>query len=385
MHSMPVTRSSSCHGGLAATLLLLSALVVCVNIQQGNTIVNNSRLTSCNSLPLQTLSPPLRYDSSDATVMAYATGYDLDVYQRYVGSLRNSGFKGKIILAVSNEMKDGVEEYLSSQNVTFHHSLIVNCTYALGKIAEGEGQHQQEAKTCVHPYPDLKARWSRFPLLRDYLVACSECTGPVLISDFRDVFFQRDPFGDGTLHVTGLEVFEEDKQQMTDHWIVNFPVANCKNTSFVEPMLCSGTTIGTRVAMIQYLTIMEQEMHEWMKDPNCCCNLLNGDDQSIHNYLFYAGKLPFAKAIPNRIGTINTVGVQASKILHAHKSNRVEFLKVDQYKAAAMPFDGSDGNYNWIGDHFGMTDKEVSNACSTSTNVNFEKSVLISLLYFCFD
>lgn len=294
--------------------------------------------------------------------MAYATGYHLEVYQRYVGSLRNSGFKGKIILAVSDEMKDGVEDYLMEKSVTFYRSHIVNCTHDLGKMTEGEGEHQQEAKTCVHPYPDLKARWSRFPLLRDYLVACSECTGPVLVSDFRDVFFQRDPFGDGAHEVTGLEVFEEDKQLLTDNWIVDFPVSRCKNISFVKPMLCSGSTIGTRDAMLHYLTIMEQEMHEWMQHPNCCCNLMNGDDQAVHNYLFYTGKLPFAKAIPNRMGVINTVGVQASKILRAHKSNRVEFLKLDQYKAAAMPFDGSNDKYNWIGEHLGLTDKEVSNA-----------------------
>ena len=36
----------------------------------------------------------LRYDSSDATVMAMAQGYDVKVHKRFVGSLRKSGFRG---------------------------------------------------------------------------------------------------------------------------------------------------------------------------------------------------------------------------------------------------------------------------------------------------
>lgn len=160
----------------------------------------------------------------------------------------------------------------------------------------------------------------------------------------------------------GLEVFEEWKAQKTDHWIVSSPVSKCKKITFVKPMLCSGTTIGTRKAMIEYLTKMDKEMHEWMKDKNCCCNLVNGDDQSIHNYLFYTDKLPFAKAIPNRIGTVNTVGAQRAKIFNAHKSNLVNLLDdADKGKAGSTPYHGSNGKEKWLGDHFDLIDEEVRN------------------------
>jgi hypothetical protein len=58
---------------------------------------------------------------------------------------------------------------------------------------------------------------------------------------------------------------------------------------------------------------MHKEMAEWMKDPKCCCNKMNGDDQSIHNYLFYTGKFPNATAIQNRMGIVHTVGKQAAE------------------------------------------------------------------------
>jgi hypothetical protein len=40
----------------------------------------------------------LHGDSSTATVMGMASGYELPDYQRFIGSLRKSGFKGNIIL-----------------------------------------------------------------------------------------------------------------------------------------------------------------------------------------------------------------------------------------------------------------------------------------------
>ena len=83
-------------------------------------------------------------------------------------------------------------------------------------------------------------------------------------------------------------------------------------------MLCSGTTVGTRAAMLKYLEIMYAEMKAWIADPKCHFSM-NGDDQSIHNYLFYSGQLPFATAVPNREGGIvNTVGVTGTNTFKKH-------------------------------------------------------------------
>lgn len=193
--------------------------------------------------------------SKTATVMGVATGYRLSVFHLFVGSLRRSGFTGNIILGVSpeSEMADDVKEYLKSQNVTMKHLQFVNCTY------ENFG-----TEGCVYPYQDIKIRWSRFPLQRDWLLECDQCTGPVLVSDIRDAFFQENPFGrskstgQSPPPVQGLQVFEENPVQTTDHWVVSFPVEKCKGIKFTKPMLCSGTTIGTREAMLRYLT----DMHE---------------------------------------------------------------------------------------------------------------------------
>jgi hypothetical protein len=45
------------------------------------------------------------------------------------------------------------------------------------------------------------------------------------------------------------------------------------------------------------------------------CRIDNrGDDQSIHNYLFYSGRLKNAVSIPHRQGPIHVVGYTAAQI-----------------------------------------------------------------------
>jgi hypothetical protein len=321
-----------------------------------------------------------RQDSSTATVMAMATGYGLGDYQRFVGSLRSTGYSGHIILAVSPTVRTGIEEYLLSQDVTMRKVQYINCTHPLLDPTERMNGHDEELVTCVDPYPSLKHRWGRFPLLRDYLVDCTSCTGPVLITDMRDTIFQRDPFGPDAPAVDSLQVFEEHYTIRTTNWLVDWPVFDCKGIRFDKPMLCSGTTIGTRETMIEYLRIMEDEMNVWMNDPKCCCFKINGDDQSIHNYLFYSGKLDhIAVAVPNRMGLVNTVGAQAALISNSHRKTKKEMLKEqgkNEDDAEGIPFDqdAEHGNEhgNWLGLQYGMTDKE-----GYLVNHNGERSYII--------
>jgi hypothetical protein len=257
----------------------------------------------------------LQGDSSTATVMGMASGYDLDVYQRFVGSLRKSGYKGHIILGVAPNVNPNVLEYFSYRNVTAKVQKWVDCTYK----DDSKKNDIFNRTTCAGPYPDIKIRWSRFPLARDWLQECATCTGPVLVMDVRDSLFQLDPFGPGSSVVTGLQVFQEHPSQTTKHWLTHWPILGCKGVEYDLPMLCSGTTVGTRAAMLKYLDIMYAEMQVWISDPKCRFEI-DGDDQSIHNYLFYSGQLPFATSIPNRAGGIvNTVGVEGAKIFNAHK------------------------------------------------------------------
>jgi hypothetical protein len=302
--------------------------------------------------------------SEHATVMGMATNYHVGEFRNFVGSLRKSGFLGNIILAISPDPKPGVVEYLTRNNVTMKRLTMVDCkTDIMGVDASKKAdlnEHDIEVMTCADPYPDLKVRWGRFALLRDYLFLCKECTGPVLVADVRDTVFQRDPFGPEAPPVTGLQVFEEHRTIRTTHWIVKFPIEKCKDISFNQPMLCSGTTIGTRIAMLRYLSDMVNEMKIWMQDPKCCCNKMSGDDQAIHNYLYYSGKLPYANAIKNRMGLVNTVGGQGSLIFEANRERIVELAKVPKEETSHMALTSkvNEAKGVWLGLEYDLTDEQ---------------------------
>jgi len=301
----------------------------------------------------------LHGDSSTATVMGVATGYGIDVYERFVGTLRKSGFKGHIILGVAPDVDEGILKYFRYRNVTAKIMKWTDCTY---KKPENHKNDIFKKTTCADPYPDIKIRWSRFPLARDWLEECKTCTGPVLIMDVRDSYFQRDPFGPGSPVVKGLQVYEEHKNQTVQHWLTKWPLKQCKNVDYGDNiMLCSGTTTGTRAAMIKYLTIMYEEMKVWINDPVCHFDI-NGDDQSIHNHLYYSGQLPFATAVVNRMGGIvNTVGVEGAILAKQHRQVMMDRYNIEQGAAMWKPFDGSninEGGSRWIGEQFNMADDE---------------------------
>lgn len=80
--------------------------------------------------------------------------------------------------------------------------------------------------------------------------------------------------------------------------------------------------MGSREGIFEYLRAMTTEIQHWNATEKCRFNMV-GDDQSIHNYLFYTNQLNYttdegnvlnAMAIPHRTGSIHVVGVQASRI-----------------------------------------------------------------------
>ena len=302
----------------------------------------------------------MRYDSSDATVLAMAQGYKLSVHRKFVGSLRKSGFTGTIMLATEPELQNGVEEYLLSNNVTILRLNYTECQHKILQENEVKDHKDKECNTCIAPYNDVKIRWGRFPFLRDALLKCKTCTGPVLVSDVRDTIFQRDPFGDGAPEIEGLHLFAEWRLNHAAHSFISVPIEKCKKDIVLDrsmgPMICSGTTIGTREAVIGYLDTMYNEMVEWMKDTNCWSKKAGGD-QAIHNYLYYAGKFEHLqpRVFAPREGIVNTVGAQGVQLSKIHH----KFGQAINRAPQNLPYLMSDPDKGqWLPVGYDMTDKK---------------------------
>ena len=156
-----------------------------------------------------------------------AMGCGLNDDKLFVGSLRSTGFAGNIILGVSSipPLDRRRSRYLRAHSVQTYPVNMTDCSTTdfptLAKPSNGWKPR------CTAAYPHLKMEWARFLLYRDWLMACSECTGWVLVTDYRDVYFQSDPFANYAITGRGpgqgnnwrapnILVFEEISGQTTD-------------------------------------------------------------------------------------------------------------------------------------------------------------------------
>jgi hypothetical protein len=326
--------------------------------RQQEYILKDSIPVAHRNVPLARHQSELRDDSSDATVMAMAQGYKLDVHRRFVGSLRKSGFKGSIMLATEPVLKEGVEAYLVKQNVTILRLNYTACVHKILDEHEVKSKKDKECNTCIAPYQNVKIRWGRFPFLRDALINCKKCTGPVLVTDVRDTLFQRDPFGDGAPQIEGLHLYGEHRANHAGHWFIRKPIDECTGvvlSGTMGPMLCSGTTIGSRDTMIGYLDTMYEEMVRWMDDKKCWSKKAGGD-QAIHNYLYYTGQFDHLspKVFWPREDIVNTVGARGVAFSKYHGSNHK-----GQKNIHNIPYTNSDPKKGmWLPIEFDLTDEE---------------------------
>lgn len=125
----------------------------------------------------------------------------------------------------------------------------------------------------------------------------------VLLTDLRDVLFQADPFDPP---VDALETFLEDPSRtiggepFNRRWIQALYGRATLTAMTNLTASCSGTVIGPRVDILNYLTEMQLAI-TWRRRP------LGSHDQGVHNRLLHSGRLR-AKVIPNEHGRVLTMG-----------------------------------------------------------------------------
>jgi len=211
---------------------------------------------------------------------------------------------------------------------------------------------------CPKAYPDYKITWARFLFYRDWLNDCPWCTDGVILTDVRDAYFQRDPFVVAAQQKQQhpLMVFEEIPILENTHWLTDFPVQSCREYKVGNTrMLCSGSVMGSREGIMDYLETMVEEFDYWKTREKCRIDM-RGDDQSIHNYLYYTNRLKNAVSIPHRTGPIHVVGYQAARI-HENATKEAEEKGInvaDLYKS-----DEGDGWQNWLPEKYDLIDPKT--------------------------
>lgn len=222
-------------------------------------------------------------------VITYCSGYNYKVFDRFIGSLNDTGFNGKIHIII-NEFDKPVIKLLKKK--------YKNIYPVTDKI---------EKKTHIncHRFFCINLLLKNFELDCDYLLIC----------DSRDVLFQKNiedyPY-DNNVDIYGfLEGITFEKEQVFNaKWIKNIEmILNenvydliCKNN-----VICCGTTIGKKDTIMNYVKMM----CNYIKDNNIVTNL----DQGLHNYMLYLNKLECnIKLLSNNDNLVNTVGNDLHKI-----------------------------------------------------------------------
>jgi hypothetical protein len=145
----------------------------------------------------------------------------------------------------------------------------------------------------------------RFRVYRECLTEYFDDVENILVSDTRDVVFQSDPFAEYPKH--DLEFFAEPELfrncQHNRPWIYTFYGMERLVQMEPEYVICSGTTMGTRSAMMHYFTAMVDEF-DHLRNTN---KMITYEDQACHNHLIYNNTFQNYAINHNGIGPISTM------------------------------------------------------------------------------
>jgi hypothetical protein len=154
----------------------------------------------------------------------------------------------------------------------------------------------------------------RYLLAYAYLKEFGEKYQHVMLTDVRDVIFQKDPFNfpiDAKLCCfLEREGVSLGQQPINANWIeLAFDKTTLEQLSD-NPIACAGTTIGPTGLIIDYL---EKMIDLFLKAPGKGVETaVQGIDQAMHNYLVFNGALPELRLFQNNDGPVLTLGIEDS-------------------------------------------------------------------------
>lgn len=313
-------------------------------------------------------------NDSESTVVGMSYSQDPRIYKRFVGSLRKTGFGGKIILGIEDVLSAEIKEYLHYHNVTLKKLEPVECSFVNAK----------KRQKCYKPYPHIKREWAHFPLARDWLSGCASCSGPVVFASVDRTFFQLNPFGSGMPVVKRLHLYEQHPSVHVAKTSAGVLLKACVDIDLeaemqaeypdIEPrgLLSAATALGTRDDIIDYLGLVYSSIREWMQKTECHFQHSSSDTgMAIVNFLRVKGRLPYrTRLMVHRTGIVNNVDFEGQNALEAHV-HLWTFRGLTKEEANLVPYEGGKGK-GWIDTDYMVTDED-----GFFIDVFFEKSAIV--------
>lgn len=217
---------------------------------------------------------------SDTTcILGLAAGYHLGDVRPFLLSLRETGYAGRCVLFVSATTRQTDEmAALGAEIVPFERPVEM---------------------------ADISYNAYRYFLYLDFLKQADGAFEHVLFTDVRDVLFQADPFT-YPWH-NGLNCTLEDRRMTLGacphnaHWIRGHQGEAALAEVADKPISCSGTTVGTHAALVEYLEALTQRLVPFGGGER-----MGGYDQGVHNVMVHTGAVD--AVFHDNTGPILTLG-----------------------------------------------------------------------------
>lgn len=212
-------------------------------------------------------------------IIAIAHGYDIETFKRFLVPLRKV-YSGDIVLFTLPKLKPDIHHLCKKMGVTTAR---------------------------------MTTRYSGSMILDRFFAYSTVCSDydRCIATDFRDVFFQSDPFaGLGEAANYELVISQEHRKTIgtsyyNSKWILNcWGVTTLRNIGH-NLIICSGVLMGTPKGFRVLAESFKYEI-DATRGKNC---YMTGIDQGFLNFLYYKNKIPTRiLAQPAGTGFVNTLG-----------------------------------------------------------------------------
>lgn len=144
----------------------------------------------------------------------------------------------------------------------------------------------------------------RYIMYLAYLKAFKEQYRNVMLTDIRDVIFQKNPF-DFAINDKIYSFLEDKTQQIKDNYFNTLWIKEAFGQEALSRIgdnyiVCSGITIGSYHPMVKYLEKLTYYIINEVRDQGC-------KDQGIHNYVIYTNQVKNIELISDDEGAVSTI------------------------------------------------------------------------------
>lgn len=229
-------------------------------------------------------------------ILGIVDNYTIYEISLFLLSLRRTSFEGHLCLFVGPNMGAGTTAWLRRRGAE-----VIAYTQAFPFVPNPHPNNVRHLPDPIHIYN------FRHFLYLDYLLKHRGQFRNVLITDVRDVVFQKDPFDFASEDCIHVAIENTDVRvgacTWTSDWVIRgFGTAALDKVRHSE-MSCAGTTIAPVEHMERYLRTL-LGMIQQMDDA------YESADQAAHNLLLHDGSLEPVKRFYNFRGPMLTVGTE---------------------------------------------------------------------------